>query len=227
MTRFLFLFLLALSFSQCKTFFHSGSKDDGKYNTVKKRVNGFDDFASDKAKSADTFAPVGPRYIPLFGKREAGINPEIAGAWELESLDGYTPKGDVIKKLDSIAASKLKLKDSKGEDIVYNTDPKLTPGQGSSYHIPEKPCISFYGANETFSGFSGCNRYSGRYEMSDSNSITLKSAAASTRMVCIGDYDENPFLEALHKVSKFRSTDEQLELMDGDKVILTFTRKKE
>lgn len=196
----------------------------GKSGTAEKRINKIGD---DSGKNAgDTIKPKGISYIPLYGKRESGVDREIEGTWELESMEGFTVKGDVNEKLDSLNKAKLSRITKDSVRFVLSTDPKITPPQGSRYHIPEKPTISFYGGNETFTGFTGCNRYSGRYEMPDSSTISLKNAAASTRMVCIGDYDENVFLDILHRVEKFRGADDRLEFLEGDKVIMTFVRKE-
>ncbi len=223
MMKFVFLLLITFTFSNCKTLFRSGK---GNTNTVDKRVKRFND-GSWKDKGPDTIVPKGVQYIPLYGKRESGVNRDIEGSWELESMDGYVIKSEAVKKLDSLEQTKLKRVTKDGANFVYSKDPKITPPQGSRYHIPERPSISFYGANETFSGFTGCNRYSGRYVMPDSSTISLTNAAPSTRMVCLGDYDEGAYLDNLHRVSKFRGTDDKLELLEGDRVILTFTRKNE
>ena len=220
MMRFVFLLFFTSIFSHC-TIFKSG----GKSKTVEKRINRYND-GSWKNGNSDTIVPKGIQYIPLFGKRESGVNRDIEGLWELESMDGFVIKGDAIKKLDSLEQTKLKRVTKDGANFVYSTDPKITPPQGSKYHIPERPTISFYGANETFSGFTGCNRYSGRYVMPDSSTISLKNAAASTRMVCLGDYDEETYLDNLHRVNKFRGLDDKLELLEGDRVILSFIRKE-
>ena len=237
--RTVFFLLIATIFSNCQT----PKTSDGNSGTLSKRYNRL---YKEKAKTSDSIAISGAQYIPLYGKRESGVSPDIQGLWVLETMDGVAVKGDDGKKLDSIAAAK-KTAQSRKDSITYsrnsngvqqvitevvldqdgNTKPKITPPQGSNYHIPEKPTISFYGSNETFSGFTGCNRFSGRYEMPDSNSLSLKAATPSTKMVCLGDYDENKFIDYLHRVTKFKGTDERLELMDGDKVIMTFTRKSE
>lgn len=111
---------------------------------------------------------------------------------------------------------------------LINTDAqgnKITPPQGSNYHIPEKPKLSFYGMNETFSGFTGCNKIAGRYSMSGANRISFDQANASTKMVCIGDYDESIFLETLHKVNGYKSINGQLQLLDGQNILMTFSKK--
>ncbi len=225
MKRFVFLCIATLALSSCKFFSGIFTPGQGKSGTVNKRWNITDE--AGKEKSPDSVVVTGAQYIPLFGRNEKGVNPDIEGSWELTSMEGLVVRGDVIERFKTIEASKYKVSNNTDSVIYSEGGAKITPKQRDNYHIPERPSINFYGANETFSGFSGCNRYSGRYEMPDSNSITLKNATPSTKMVCIGDYDENQFIENLHKVNKFKGSDEKLELMQGDSVILTFGRKKQ
>jgi heat shock protein HslJ len=105
-----------------------------------------------------------------------------------------------------------------------NTATKITPPQGQTLHIPAPPSLSFYGSNETFSGFTGCNKISGRFSV-QGNKINFQHSGPSTRMVCIGDYDEQAFLSTLKRVNSFRTQNGQLELLEGDNALLVFTRK--
>lgn len=221
MKRFMFLCFAILLFTNCETLFHS----EGKSKTVSKRLSTTDN--PEKEKAPDSVVITGAQFIPIYGKSENGVKPDLEGKWILESMNGLTISGNVVKKLDSIAASKIKIPPGRNDITIKQEGAQITPAQGSSYHIPERPTISFFGSNETFSGFTGCNRYSGRYEVADSNTIILKNAAASTKMVCIGDYDEDVYLSNLHRVNKFKGTDDKLELLEGDNVILTFTKEKE
>ncbi|HEX8462968.1 MAG TPA: META domain-containing protein, partial [Segetibacter sp.] len=107
---------------------------------------------------------------------------------------------------------------------VAPVDKQITPAQGTKMHMPEKPSISFFGVNETFSGFTGCNKYTGRYKI-NGNKISLNNPAASTKMVCLGNYDEKTFLNTLASVNSFRSQNGQLELLNGEEVLLVFTKK--
>ncbi len=103
---------------------------------------------------------------------------------------------------------------------------RITPPQSSNpnMHAPEAPRLSFYGSNETFSGFTGCNKISGRYTLKG-NSLHFQNANPSFKMVCIGDYDEEAFLGAIRKVTAFTSANGQLQLMEGDKVLMVFSKK--
>lgn len=110
--------------------------------------------------------------------------------------------------------------------IIDNTPvPRITQPQGSDYHVPDKPSIRFYGSNETFSGFTGCNKFAGRYVLSDTNSISLKTASPSTRTPCLGDYNEDEFINNLHRVTNFKGENGKLELMEGSTVVLVFNKK--
>jgi heat shock protein HslJ len=110
---------------------------------------------------------------------------------------------------------------------LVNDEPenKITPAQGTKYHLPEKPSLNLFGSNETFSGFTGCNRIAGRYTLAKNHGISFSHSAASTRMACIGDYNEQVFLNALKRVNKYKSTGTELQLMDGNDVLFVFARK--
>ncbi len=59
----------------------------------------------------------------------------------------------------------------------------------------------------------------------DSTSLELKTANPSTKMVCLGDWDETVFINALHRVNKYKGNESTLELMEGSNTIMTFRRK--
>lgn len=196
--------------------------------------------------STDTIIISGTQYIPLEGRSETGTPAGLEGAWELFSINGSLvpgksnlhvqpipkiPEGTEVRH-DSITSTRI----VKGVTHTTTTvlidkqgtrGNNITPPQGSNYHIPAKPGISFFGANETFSGFTGCNKFSGRYRVAGKDTISLQSAAASTKMVCLGDYDEQEFLNTLKRVNSFKSINGQLELLEGKKVLLVFSKKQQ
>lgn len=197
------------------------------------------------ATSTDTFIITGSDYIPIEGRSETGTRRELEGTWELDSLNGYLVPGKSALNIQPVPVippgteirydSVTNTKKEKG--ITHTTTTvlvrrgstpinQITPPQGTNYHIPAKPTISFFGANETFTGFTGCNKFSGRYHLTGRNTINLQGAAASTKMVCIGDYDEESFIGALKQVSILQTYNGRLRLSDGKKVLLVFVRKK-
>ncbi len=192
--------------------------------------------------NGDTVVITGTEKITLLGRSEEGVLPDLEGTWQLQSIDGIpvveTSKvntdnlnnNPTVYKSDTVKTIKIVNGDTITTTEINSQIPsegikKITPPQGKNYHIPQKPSISFYGSNETYTGFTGCNRMSGRYKLVSPNRISFQKAAASTKMVCIGDYDETTFLDALHKVNTFQSENSQLSLMHGDKVVLVFTKK--
>lgn len=214
-------------------------------STASQRFNLPVNAGSGNSLSSDTLVMAGTQFIPILGKSETGVIPQLEGTWILQTMNGKTilesdvnipapPKmapGTEMRH-DSVTTSETvkgvtRTTTTVEVDRMGNPVKRITPPQGSSYHIPQRPSINFFGSNETFSGFTGCNKFSGRYVISDSNSVSLKSATASTKMVCIGDYDEGAFLNTLHRVTAFKSNSGQLQLLEGDNVILVFRKGEE
>ncbi|MDB5247377.1 MAG: hypothetical protein JWQ40_1771 [Segetibacter sp.] len=200
------------------------------------------------ARSNDSSEPAGPirisgaQYIPIYGRNEAGVLPQLEGKWILQSIGGTAIPGTSSINIAPKTALQGERRDSITSTQTINgvtrtttevnielpgkEEKRITPQQGTNFHIPEKPSINFYGSNETFAGFTGCNKYSGRYVISGTNSISLQNATASTKMVCIGDYDEAAFLNTLRRVNSFKGTNDQLQLMEGDSVLLVFSKSR-
>lgn len=190
-------------------------------------------------KADDTVIVTGVQKLPILGRSENGVLHDIEGTWQLVSINGnkiaefggFDPallKKNTTGKGDTTVTTETVNGVTKTETIIErpaNQGKKITPAQSGNYHIPQKPYLSFYGSNETFSGFSGCNKLAGRYRMIGQNNINLEKAALSTRMACIGDYDENLFINTLHDVNGFNVENGQLQLLKGGKVILVFEKK--
>ena len=189
-------------------------------------------------KTGDTVTITGMQKLPLLGRSENGVLQEIEGTWQLVSING-----NAVADFGGFDSSLLKRTNVTSDTITRtmvvngvtttettierpaNQGKKITPAQSGRYHIPQKPYLSFYGSNETFSGFSGCNKLSGRYKIIGQKNINLSKAAASTRMACIGDYDENVFINTLHEINSFTIENGQLQFLKGAKVLLVFEKK--
>lgn len=215
--------------------------------TVAHRLNVPDNNSdSTSPLSSDTIIVTGTQYLPIEGRSETGTRADLEGSWELDSLNGslvpgrsninvevLTPKIPVGGEYrhDSTTSSRTvngvtTTTTTVLVDKMGTPGNQITPPQGPNYHIPAKPAISFFGANETFSGFTGCNRFSGRYIVAGRETINLQSAAASTKMVCLGDYDETAFLNTLRRVSSFKAVNGRLRLLEGNNVLLVFSKKQ-
>jgi heat shock protein HslJ len=251
MKRICILIPIITLFSYCGTPNKTGS---GTQNPTRNAMRG-----RPSSEASDTIIVTGTQTLPILGRNEAGVRPDIEGTWELQSsavnlttntnniTSGKSLTGEAAGKEYSGRVIDETMKGSKevGRDSVttksngvthtsttvylINKDAegnKITPPQSSNpnVHIPEKPSIRFYGSNETFSGFTGCNKISGRYVMRG-NSISFQNAAPSTKMACIGEYDESGFINSLNRVNAIRTGNGKLELLAGNEVLLTFTRK--
>lgn len=86
--------------------------------------------------------------------------------------------------------------------------------------------INFDNNTKTISGYSGCNRFSGAYEI---NGNTLKiGPLASTKMACTQERDsiESQLLNTLAKINAYEYLDGTLILKTGDKEAITSTLKE-
>lgn len=99
-----------------------------------------------------------------------------------------------------------------------SSKPKLTENEN-------KVSILFSKDNSHFTGFSGCNRYSGKYEIKRGN-LTFDNVAC-TKMACpdINMNFENNYLNALNKVNNFSIVADTLFLNNGERPILIFIAK--
>ena len=192
------------------------------------------------AKADDIVIVTGIQKLPILGRSENGVVHEIEGTWQLVSINGnriaefggfdsaLLKKNATNGKADTVVRTEVINGVTKTETIIERPayqGKKITPAQSGNYHIPQKPYLSFYGSNETFSGFSGCNKLAGRYRIIGQRNINLEKAALSTRMACIGDYDENLFISMLHDVNGYTIENGQLQFLKGGKVILIFEKK--
>lgn len=86
------------------------------------------------------------------------------------------------------------------------------------------PSLRF--GDSSLSGTDGCNRLTGGYKVQGSK-IQL-SQIASTRMMCMDGMElTNNFNQALSQVSRYKVTNQDLELFNSDnKVVLKFKNKQ-
>jgi putative lipoprotein len=87
--------------------------------------------------------------------------------------------------------------------------------------------IQFDAAEQRYSGFSGCNRYTGGYEREGKlarGSALQLGPAAGTMMACVDGMElEQHFLKMLAKVDAFALKDGELVLLSGSTQLATFS----
>lgn len=86
-----------------------------------------------------------------------------------------------------------------------------------------QPEISFNMAEKRVSGSTGCNRFFGPYSLTK-NRLSVGSNLGLTKMGC-PEYDEQVFLNALHRVNNFTVNGNQLQLLQDKEVLMTFSRR--
>jgi len=91
-------------------------------------------------------------------------------------------------------------------------------------NTPIQPYIHLYGSNGSFVGYTGCNRISGFISGTGSNSIHFDNSNPATAIPCAGGNDEQAFINALQRVNAYSISNGQLQLMDGNNVVMTFSK---
>jgi len=97
---------------------------------------------------------------------------------------------------------------------------KSIDATGYSRGLPE---VSFTTDNKV-SGNSGCNGFSGSYNLNDTGGMNI-SRVMATKMYCDG-VNEGDFFAALEKVTMSKAEKDKLTLFTGTDEILVFVPKK-
>ena len=84
------------------------------------------------------------------------------------------------------------------------------------------PYINFTIADKTFSGNTSCNSIRGKFT-ADGNYLGFDKNFIMTKMACPGSY-ENAFLAALLKINRYSINKDELELGQGEIVLMKFNR---
>lgn len=84
-----------------------------------------------------------------------------------------------------------------------------------------------FACDDTFSGNSGCNSYSGRFSATDAGDITI-GQTAMTEMACLDAAlmdQEARYIGALTRATRFEREDDNLRMYyDGDRQVLLFEK---
>ncbi|GHT90998.1 hypothetical protein AGMMS49545_05930 [Betaproteobacteria bacterium] len=164
---------------------------------------------------------------------------ELTGFWRLGEGDKVYLNDDGVENFAFQAAEdQLSLLDRQGQPIVSQFNYTLTrqpdtPLQGMTWNLvrlvnqegapqtlPPKPAQLRLDTNGRFSGFGGCNRILGAYQMAEevTDAELFFDQIASTKMACIGDAAtlEDAFLKALAQVESWQIKGQTLYLLDSD-----------
>ena len=86
----------------------------------------------------------------------------------------------------------------------------------------KQPYLKFEESKNSVTGYTGCNRLSGKY-MADESALTFQQVV-STRMACIGDSYEQQVLEVLNSATGYKIVDHELHLLGPDGTLAILTR---
>ena len=115
-------------------------------------------------------------------------------------------------KITSDLAEKYILKKEKVE--LAGKYWKLFRLNGKDVKIESKePNLTFEEENNRASGNGGCNQFSCSFELQESNRIKF-GIVMSTKMACIGDWNENDFFQVLEKTTQYSLSENELFLQD-------------
>ena len=108
-------------------------------------------------------------------------------------------------------------------DTILDAYWMLLSVEGESPQAPNNTRTAYLRLQESendVKGFSGCNNFFGKYELSGSN---IKSSnLGSTRMMCPDMEQETKFMQMLERVSSYSISERILTLYDGTEAIATF-----
>lgn len=143
---------------------------------------------------------------------------------EMRNLLGFVA---VFVLLSSCSLSKKENAVKADDTMLFNNEWRLVK-MGAKNMKYEEGCepitLLLTSEPENVSGFSGCNRYFGKFA-TKKNKLSFKQMAC-TLMVCPQqDMNlESRYLQLLDKVNSFVMQDDTLMLMKDDKVLLIFER---
>lgn len=92
------------------------------------------------------------------------------------------------------------------------------------------PYLDFDINEKAVSGFSGCNAIRGKFTTAAENLITFDKNFITTKMACADpavNKTEKVFLSVLPKINKYAATGDEMELSQGEIVLMKFKRKKQ
>lgn len=137
---------------------------------------------------------------------------------------GGNPVEILVQRVQSSAPSGPELEDTEWELASLSGSDTV---KGAGDRVPD---LLLDAEQQRAAGFSGCNRYFGGYQREGNpthGSPLSFGQLAGTMMACAdGGELERAFLQALSQVNAFRIADGQLQLMQNDQVLATFTARQ-
>jgi len=178
---------------------------------------------------------------PAAGSYNAAINgnwkmmitPQLVSAWKRDNSQelwssGYAFDGTYIGAGNTYvsASESFGTTDSAatGAGTTANTmDVNSINYKAANGNMYQLPYLNLYLDNSSFTGFTGCNAISGRVSVSG-NSLRFLNTTPATNVDCMGGFDQQAFLSMLSKIDSYAFVGDELQLMQGNQVLLSFKR---
>ena len=143
----------------------------------------------------------------------------------LNTVDNFTiDSGKLMLNIGSKAPSATFSEMSDSE--IVNKYWKLTKLEGEPVQMvanQEREQYFILRSDGTISGFAGCNQFSGQYELSDKNHISINENMAMTLKACPDvEVDESAFMKVFSITDNYTIGGDTLSLSAGEKVAAVF-----
>lgn len=110
---------------------------------------------------------------------------------------GCASTNEIVKRIDT-----------QGWEVVQLGAKSLLDTEGLTL-----PTMNFDSEKKTVSGTTGCNSYSGGYNL-DVYGLTFAENMVMTKKACPGASTETAFMDAIHKAATFELDGDELKIMD-------------
>ena len=141
----------------------------------------------------------------------------------LNMVDNFTIVDDVLT-LNIGRRAPIAIFQRMGDNEIANKYWKLKTLDGKKVEMAEnqeREQFFILRSDNSISGFAGCNRFSGSYELMEGNRIAFNENMAVTMMACPDvDVDERAFLEVFLKADSYVIDGDTLHLNAGEKIPL-------
>lgn len=163
----------------------------------------------------------------------AGDNTFASGSATVTTDSGSNASTDMYGGVASSAAlgattdSSMTVTTTTATRVWNNTNgmsPNLYAANGNMYMMPK---INLYLNNGSFSGFTGCNSISGRLNVSSNGMLHFENTTPSTNIDCVAGFDQTVLLERLRRVDNYSVVNNQLQLRQGDQVLLVLDKNNQ
>jgi heat shock protein HslJ len=173
---------------------------------------------------------------PLAGTYNAAVNgnwqlvmtPELVSAWKKDnsvalwrsrSLTGNT----YISASESFNTTNGLNTNTSGGTLADVNSVNYNAANGNLYQVPR---FNLFLDNGTFVGYTGCNNISGRVEVTGTG-LRFLNTTPSSAVECMGGLDQSVFLDMLNRIDSYTYVNGELQLMQGNQVLLRFSKNEQ